>query len=56
MLEKLKVGQKLWIAPHDGRAREPHEATVTKVGCLYAHLDDGCRVNLSDHKLFGDGK
>ena len=39
----LKVGQKLWYVPNDGRFESAREYTVKKVGRLFAELPDSRR-------------
>lgn len=38
-MSELKIGQKLWFVPSFKRGH-PYEVTVTKIGKLYAYLDD----------------
>ena len=48
----LKVGQKLWWVPSEHRRGEPYFVTVTKVGRVWAQLDNGYRI---DSNLIADG-
>lgn len=43
---KFVVGMKVWYVPRDSRIQKGREAIVTKVGRVWAYLNDTLRVDI----------
>lgn len=52
-VKKLEIGQKLWCVP-SGRRGEPHEVTITKVGRLWAKINDRRYTRIDVNTLYMD--